>query len=72
MPTWAQQTNLMVRKNLISELNDNLSGMVNSHNSKLIMFAILESAVILLCSAAAFIKSYILIRQATLEECTAN
>lgn len=31
----------MVWKNLISELNDNLLGTVNSHNSKLIMFAIL-------------------------------
>lgn len=56
----------MVWKNLISELNDNLSGMVNSHNSKLIMFTILESAVILFCSAAAFIKSYILISEARL------
>lgn len=37
----------MVWKNLIPELNDNLSGTVNSHNSKLIMFAVLESVVIL-------------------------
>lgn len=32
----------MVRKNLILELNDNLLGIVNLYNLKLIMFVILR------------------------------
>lgn len=53
----------MVRKNLISELNDNLLDTVNSHNSKLIMFGKIRSMVILFCWAIAFMKFYIPIKQ---------